>query len=397
MKQQFIKFSILFCLGALGIACNPITPAPVVTLPTLTVVIPTSTITLPTPPPSPSQIITSTAGTAQIPKMPGAILDEVSTGWGLALSQFLGQEIVSYSAPASLEAIQDFYQAELTVHGWEWVYTDVGESLALSRPVPILAQEFKQGAKRLSVVAIEGFGMSKNTPTTLVLSGTNVTSSELISFFVGLIAGGLDLGPPNESNIQLQTMHFTSRLIQFDHPSNWFPTRLQMTDFETDTNGRAINVLPEPRRCTNDDAICFVNFAFLTESLFDVPIMIRAYSGQTETNLETFDAQRWARLVTTAENPPTSFDNVERLEDLIDKGSLETIEIKSITLQDGTPALQRLYRWRQVGLSTPLVSSYTLFKHKDTVIEFHTDFSEEEWASIGPEVQATALSIQLSP
>lgn len=324
-------------------------------------------------------------------------MDEVSTGWGVALSQSLGQEIVSYSTSASLEAIQNFYQTELTAQGWEWVYTDVGESLALSRPVPILAQEFKQAEKRLSVVAIDGFGFSNNTPSTLVLSGTNVTGSELISFFVGLIAGGLDLGPPNESNIQPQARHFASELIQFDHPSNWFPTRLQITDFETDTNGRAINVLPAPKRCANNDEICFVNFAFQTESLFDVPIMIRVYPDQTETNLETFDAQKWAGLVTTAENPPTSFNDVERPEDMIDTGSLETIATKPISLQDGTPALQRIYRWRQIGLSIPLISSYTLFKRNNTIIEIHTDFSEETWANFGPQVQETITNIRLAP
>jgi hypothetical protein len=43
------------------------------------------------------------------------------------------------------------------------------------------------------------------------------------------------------------------------------------------------------------------------------------------------------------------------------------------------------------------VSSYTLFKRNDTIIEFHTDFTEEEWAALGPAVQAAILSIEVVP
>ena len=125
---------------------------------------------------------------------------------------------------------------------------------------------------------------------------------------------------------------------------------------------------------------------------------IRVYSVQPETTLENFDVLRWAELTNTVEDPLATPENIEWPEDLTDSDTLETIEIKSITLQDGTPALQRLYHWRQVKLSTPLVSSYTLFKRNDdAIIEFHTDFAEEEWATFGPAVQETILSIELSP
>lgn len=413
MKQQFIKFFFFFCLKILLVACNPATPTPVVILPTPTVTAPTIIPPPPIPSPSatlspqptaistsiasPSSVATRISGTTQIPVMPGAILDEASTGWGMTLSQFLGQEVVSYNTSTSLEAIRDFYQDEMANQGWEWIFTDMGESLALSRPIPILVQEFKHGANRLAVVAIEGFGFRNNTPAILVLSGTNVSSGELITFFRSLIAGGLDLGPPNEGDVRPQAMRFTSPLLQFDHPSNWFPTQLQMSGFQTDTQGSTTNIFPEPRYCAYDNETCFVNFAFLTGSLFEVPVMVRVYPSQAETTLDTFDAQRWARLVATAENPPTSLNNVERPEDMIDKGSLETIETKPITFKDGTPALQRVYRWRQVGLSIPLVSSYILFKHKDTIIEFHTDLTEEEWTSLGPAVQQVISGIELTP
>lgn len=413
MKKRYFKFLLFLSLGISFTACNPTTPTPIVMLPGSILTTPTVTVPSPTPSPSvistpeptaiptlsssPSPVIITTSKTAQIPVMPEAVFDEMSTELGLALSQLLGHEVISYNVPASLEAVGDFYRSELTTQGWEWIYTDIGESLALSRPAPILIQEFKQDTNRLAVVVLYGFGFSDNTSPALVIAGANIASDQIISSFVSLIASGLDLGPPNEGTEQPHAIHFTSPLIQFSHPSNWLPTRLQMISFETDTNGNPTNVLPLSRRCANDDEICFVNFAFLTGSLFDVPVMIRVYPDQIEITIETFDDQRWARLVATAENSSTSLNNVERPEDLIDKGSLEPIETKPITLQDGTPAFQRFYRWRQVGLSTPLVSSYTLFKRNDAIIEFHTDFTEDEWATFGPVVQEVISDIQLAP
>lgn len=82
---------------------------------------------------------------------------------------------------------------------------------------------------------------------------------------------------------------------------------------------------------------------------------------------------------------------------MIETGSVETVEMRSIILKDGTPALQRIYRWRQVALSTPLVGSYILFKNGNALIEFHTDFSQEEWAAFNPGIQEIILGITLAP
>lgn len=185
-------------------------------------------------------------------------------------------------------------------------------------------------------------------------------------------------------------------LLQFDHPSNWLPTRLHMTGFRTDADGETTVIFSEPRRCANSDETCFVNFAFIG-SLFDVPIRILVYPDHAETTLEAFDTQRWAELVQVAESPPPSLSAVQQPEDLIESGSLAVIETRAVTLKDGTPGQQRLYHWRQIDLSTSLVGSYTLFKRNDSIIEFHTDFTEEEWNTLGPEVQDIVLNIEVVP
>lgn len=94
--------------------------------------------------------------------------------------------------------------------------------------------------------------------------------------------------------------------------------------------------------------------------------------------MESFDTERWSILVEVAERQPTDSHDVYRFEDLVAPRPLELIELKPLTLKDGTPALQRIHHWRQIGLSTPLVSSYTLFKRNDHIIEFRTNFTEEE-------------------
>lgn len=334
---------------------------------------------------------------SQIPMMPEGRQDDMSANLAMMLSQFMGQDIVVYSAPTSLESVADFYQTRLPAQDWVWRYTDTGESLVMSSPMPILLQEFNQGSQQLSIAALANFGNKSDTPIALVFAGENIGGSELLQHFVSLMAGGLDLGPPRQQDVQPQAMRFTSALIKFNHPSDWLPTDLQIARLRTDTDGnKAINVLPKPKRCPDDDASCWVNFTFVTRSLFDAPIMMYVYPDQTDTTLEAFDAQRWANL---GELSKSSLDTrtIQRPEDLIAPGSLEMIEIRSITLANNTPALQHLYNWQQIGLSTPLVSSYTLFKRNDTIIEFHTDFTEEEWSRLSSRVQETIRSIEVVP
>lgn len=181
-----------------SLAVATLTPTSIAALPTPTA--PTGGLTaVPTVTPSPSSLANPVGGPTQIPVMPEAIPDDMSTGWGMALSGFTGEEVSSYTAPTSLEAVRDFYQAELPGLGWEWLYTDIGESLALSRSAAVLIQEFNQGHQRLAVVAMANWGFrSDGPPAVLVVSGQNISGGELLSAFVSLVAGGFDLGPPTQ-------------------------------------------------------------------------------------------------------------------------------------------------------------------------------------------------------
>jgi hypothetical protein len=407
MRKQ-IEILLLFGLGISLAACYPsIGPEietsinPTRTFTSTPIPLPTPS---PTPTPSPVPTLTSTPtpdlsptpttvtdDTAQIPILPEAILDE-------SFSQLLGKGSISYQAPVSLEAVQDFYEETLTAQGWEWVYTDIGESLVMADLTPVLAQEFKRGDHRLAIVAIDDFSLftPEDRPNVLIMSAQDTSSGEIMFFFSSLM---VDMTPPvgpEQEVIDLTRRQFTSELVQFEHPVSWFPTRWQMVTFPTDIGENKVNILE--KRCTNDDEVCFVNFMlFNGATQYQAPISIRVRSVDDDVTLEDFDVRRWAELANTAENPLATPENIEWPEDLTDASSLEAIETKLITLQDNTPALQRFYRWHQVKLSTPLVSSYILFKHNDTIIEFHTDFTEEEWGLLSTSVQETIFSIRTAP
>ncbi|MCP4360370.1 MAG: hypothetical protein GY796_20370 [Chloroflexi bacterium] len=311
--------------------------------------------------------------------------------------EIFGKRGISYSARVPLEAVRDFYQEALIAQGWEWVYTDIGQGLSPTGLTPILAQEFKRGEYRLAVVAIDNFNFftPENPPSVLILSAQDTSSGEIMFFFSSLMAEATAHVKPKTEDINLSRMEFTSDLIRFEHPGSWIPTRTQMITFPTDTGEKKINILQ--KRCANDNEVCFVNFMlFGGNTQYQAPVSIRVYPVQAETTLENFDALRWTELTNTMEDPLAIPEQIEWPEDLTDSDSLETIEIKSITLQDDTPSLQHTYRWQQVDLSTPLVSSYTLFKYNEnTIIEFHTDFTKEEWTIFGPTVQESILSIEI--
>ena len=405
MKKQ-VKLSILLGLGIFILACDlalnsavsptelPVAKAPTVTpAPTYT---PYPTYTPnPTYTPFPTPKLIPTQEVVQIPVMPEAIENTLTDDFGEALSQLLDQKVISFAVPVSLEVVQTFYQEALTAQGWTWVRTNFGESLVVDNPVSILAQDFERSEASLSIFAFGKEGQSN----TLVLAGTNVSSDELMITYL-TVTGYLhdDRKEPSAEDIKPNAMRFSSPLLEFDYPSSWFPTQHpQPFSFRTDIEEGAINIFDDPRRCTNDDQDCFTNFTLLTGSLFDAPVMIRLQPSQNEMTLENWDAQKWTILTEVAQSPSAPSRDIYRYEDLIATDSLELIEIKPLTLKDGTPALQRLYRWRQVGLSTPLMSSYTLFKRDDIIIEFYTDFTQEEWGILGPTVQETILSIELSP
>jgi hypothetical protein len=321
--------------------------------------------------------------------MPEAILDE-------PFSQLMDERGISYIAPVPLDAVADFYQKTLIGQGWQWVYSDVGKAWVGDGLTKVLAQEFRQDEHRLAVVAIDDFTFfnPEESPGALVMVAHDVSSGEIMFFLSSLMVAAASPIGPAEKDIEFSRRNFISELIKFDHPISWFPTRMQMMTFPTDIGENNINILQ--KRCANDNEACFVNFTlFNGGTQYQTPISIRVYSVDDNVTPEDFDVRRWAELTNTAENPLAAPENIEWPEDLTDASSLETIELKSVTLQDDTPALQRLYRWRQVKLSMPLVGSYTLFKRNDTIIEFHIDFTEEEWTTLGPGVQEAILSIEV--
>ena len=352
---------------------------------------PTPTIT-PTSTPLPTPIANIT-GAAEVPVMPEVILDEE-----VSSTQPYGEGLTAYRASTSVEAVQEFYRETLTSQGWEWIYTDTGEFLVLALPTQILVQEFERNQTKLTVIAIDGTFLRIPPPSVLVMAAKDIGSEQLMTFIGGgSLMGTYDLQHDSANAVDPSAVRFTSNLLQFDHPSNWFPTQAKSFHFRTDIEEGAISIFDDPTPCANQEIVCFINFTFLHNLPFRSPIMIGIHRYQEGITLETFDAQRWNILTEVSELPLAESYDIRRFEDLIAPNSLELLETKSLMLRDSTPAFQRIYRWRQIGLSTSLVSSYTLFKRNDAIIEFRTDFTEEEWTSFGPHVQETILSIELSP
>ena len=233
--------------------------------------------------------------------------------------QLFGERGILYSARVPLEAVRDFYQEALIAQGWEWVYTDVGESLVMAGLTPVLAQEFKRGDRRLAIVAIDDFNLftPEDPPSVLIMSAQDTSSGEIMFFFSSVMVAVTPPVGPKQEVINLSRRQFTSELVQFEHPVSWFPTRWQIVTFPTDIGENKINILQ--KRCANDNEVCFVNFMlFNGNTLYQAPVSIRVYPVQPETTLENFDALRWTELTNTVENPLATPENIEWPEDLTD-------------------------------------------------------------------------------
>ncbi len=273
---------------------------------------------------------------------------------------------VYYQTDAEQTDIQIFYMEELVHAGWAWVYTEVGESLVITAPAPALIMEFRKGEENIGIAA-SGFGAG----ITIVFAAVDYSGFSQMTGFIGGIAGGLDLMGPDEDEAQADVMQFSSTLLEFRHPSNWLATDSLMQIFETDDN---INFISGTRNCGVHMENCFVNFADLTGSHFDIPASIRTHPKMYGLSLEEANVLRWEQLNSSINSKRYAFP-----EDLTLPGSPETIEVRNIELGDGTPAIQRIYRWKQENVENSITSTYTLFMSGDLLMEFHTDFTSDEW------------------
>lgn len=273
---------------------------------------------------------------------------------------------VYYQSTAPLDDIQAFYMQELVNAGWEWVYTEAGTSLVTTAPTPTLIMEFRKGEEKLGLAAAE-FG----TEGFLVFAAVGFSGYQQITGYIGGIAGGLDLMGPTKDDAQADMMQFSSTLLEFRHPSNWLANDALMQIFDADGD---VYLLPDTGNCGLHMEICFVNFANLTGSHFDIPVSIRAHPEMSGLTLEEANTSRWEEL-----NSNIHAKRYAIPEDLSLPGTLETIEIRNITLGDGTPAIQRIYQWKHENETNPITSTYTLFLSGDMLLEFHTDYSNAEW------------------
>jgi hypothetical protein len=233
--------------------------------------------------------------------------------------------------------------------------------------------EFRKDNIRLGVGAI-GFGFfGEDVP---VFAGTGYSGATLVLYYIAGIAGGLDLSGADEEDMKQDAMLFSSEFVEFKHPSNWHPSESLM---QTIPAGRDIIFISDAGSCKVTQQPCFVNFTDLLGSQFDIPISIRIHPEISDLTLEQADAIRWNELNNIIPNQKYDFP-----ENLMKPGSLESIEVRTIALGDGTPALQRIYRWEAEGIEEAaipgtFISTYTLYKSAGLLIEFHTDFTSDEW------------------
>ncbi len=331
----------------------------------------------------PSSIITSTIpADSQIPLFPGA----QNVAYNFA-ETMIGQpgNTVYYTVPETPGEVQAFYMEELTRDGWEWVYTESGESLATTVPSPASLMEFKRGEQKLGIAAHEFWGEGS-----IVLAGVNISGAKLITSYIGGIAGGLDLMGPVESDVKPDVMQFSSTLMEFNHPSNWLATDELMQIFYTDN---AINYFEHKNDCSVEMDTCFANFAVLTGSHFDKPISIRAHPEMANLTLEEASARRWDELIEIASTQNSRYNFPE---DLAQAESIQTIEVRNMQLSDGTPAIQRIYRWKQKDVKEFIIGAYTLFVNEDLLMELHTDFTSEEWKKERPTVDQVIASMKIT-
>jgi hypothetical protein len=391
-RKKFIVFTAIILLTG---ACNSIQSAPVsptVIQPTNTTVIPTKSPTLEpptetaTPYPTqpilvePTQVnISRIPIEYEIPIFPGA--GDVSYNIMATIAGEPGNSVL-YGISASISEVEAFYMEELTQDGWTWVYTETGESLVTSFPAPALIMEFKKGEHKLGIAANE-FGGEL-----IMLAGMDISGTELISRYIGAIAGGFDLMGAPESAIKPDALHFSSTLLEFSHPTDWFATDQLMRIFDSDT---AINYYPNEGNCSVHMKPCFVTFSVIKGAHFDTPISIRVYPELAGMSLEEANTWRWNELNSVVSEVRYNFP-----EDLTQAGTLESIEVRTLTLGDGTPAIQRVYRWKQKNVEEFIIGTYTLFTSGDFLVEFHTDFTSETWQELRSIVGQVIASMKIN-
>lgn len=293
---------------------------------------------------------------------------------------------VYYVAPATISEIESFYRDELTREGWTWVYTDSGESLTPTLLSPTVIMEFHKDGHKLGIV-IQGFAVAG--AEVIVLAGVDISGGELTMAFIGAVSGGLDWMGPSEVDTRPDAMHFTSNRVEFSHPFNWLVTDQLMEIYHTD---EAVNYRPQADSCRTTLENCFVNF--WTGSHFDIPVSIRAHPEWADLPLEEASTLRWEQLqsIAAARNKGYYFP-----EELAVEGSLESIDVHTFTLKDGTPAVQHMYRWKQTDVAEPIISTYTLFRSGVVLLEFHTDFLSQEWEEVRATFDQVISSIKIVP
>jgi hypothetical protein len=393
-RKVFVIF-IIVILAAGACVSTPSAPAVVPTLqptatssvptlpPTFTATVTAQPVNLITSTPIPTQtVVVITPLAPEIPVAPGA--RQLTRNYADFLTGQTGNTLY-LSDSTDVDEIEIFYMDELVNLGWKWVYTETGESLVTTIPAPALIMEFKKEEHKLGIAAIRfDDGL-------IVLAGMDISGTQLASGYIGGIAGGFDLISPSESAIRPGAMHFSSTLLEFSHPSDWLATDQLISIFETD---KAVNYYPNKNRCSVNMDICFVTFSVLRGFHFDHPISIRAHPDLANMTLEEASKLRWDDLKANASAQERRYRYPE---DLARADSLESIEVRAITLGDGTPAIQRIYRWKQDDVDEFIIGTYTLFISRGTLMEFHTDFTSDGWNEVRGIVNQVVAGMKINP
>jgi hypothetical protein len=329
----------------------------------------------------PTGTIPSTEPVAyEIPVFPGA--QDVGFNFLESMTDKPGNTVY-YAISATPAEVETFYMEELIREGWAWVYTDSGESLTETLLSPSMMMEFQKEGRKLGI-AVHGFGGGL-----IVLAGTDVSGGQLTAYFVGMVSGGLDWMGPSEIDARPDAMHFSSTLVEFSHPFQWLVTDKLMEIYDTDA---AVNYRAQKNFCKPNMEICFVNF--WVGNHFDIPISIRTHTEMTGLTLEEAATRHWEELASIAAAPNKRYYFPE---ELAVEGSLQSLEVHLLTLADGTPAIQRMYQWKQEDVVEPIISTSTLFVSGVLLMEFHTDFIKEEWEKQQTTVNQVIAGISTVP
>lgn len=385
------KKTLIFLVGIWLASCVPTLsiPTPVLVtpqnlvppfLPTITptftpvstdIVLPTNTAIEPTETPIPLD--------TTIPIPSG--LDEVQEGF---LSYTGVDSIFFISKTAQVEDLQAFYMTELVNDGWGWVYTDVGISQIPAPQTHLLILEFRKEGNKLGILA---YGSEEGGLIGLAAIGY----SGYYQFFT-LLAGAGDsasISNPSKDDMQSASMQFSSPFLTFQHPSNWLAQDQLMETFTADDNTIYLLQGTSPP-CNTEFDPCFVAFSNWGGSHYEVPVSIRIHIDMNDLTLEQADALRWEQL--NSPSNPYVFP-----EDVAETGSLQTTETRAFTLADGTPAVQRIFQWKQLKLDQIIMGSYVLFPSEGGYVEFHTDYTAVEWETMRPLIEQVITGMKSKP